>query len=129
MNLADNIALPVWATTDEGRELVARIIAERPASFTRRGQWIEGGGVEVYRGATAGKLRQLHNAWLDREQAALDAQYEVTRFWDQEASDELHRTEDGNKLIARVLRETANVIPYDRMSLKERPDGSASVAA
>lgn len=129
MSRADNIALPVWALNTEGHALVEQVIAERPDYFIRRGAWVEGGGEHVFKGSTAGRLRAMHDDWLTREFAALDAQYHVTSFWDQEASNALHRIEDGNQLVERVLRETAQDVPFTRMSIKERDDGSAQVAA
>jgi hypothetical protein len=128
MSRVDSIALPVWALNQEGHALVERIITERPDHYVTRGQWVEGGGVTVFRGATAGKLRQMHNRWLDREQAELDARYNETRVWDQEASDALHRTENGNQLIERVLRETQQEQLVE-VELLEPRDGRERIAA
>lgn len=131
MSRADTIALPCWALNVEGHRLVEQIIAERPASFLRPYDGSRINGETVFKGHTAGLLRQMHDAWMTREFAALDAQYAVTGHWDNAASDAIHRTEDGNALIGRVLRETerAVVVPFVRMSIKERADGSAQVAA
>jgi hypothetical protein len=133
VSLADNIALPAWALNQHGHALVEQIIRERPEPSITRGVWIEGGGVTIYRATSSAdpvaQLRRLYKDWLDREISALDAKYHATREWDQEASNQVFRTEDTDKLITRVLRETENVVPYTRMSIKERPDGSAQVAA
>lgn len=128
MSRADSIALPVWALNQQGHALVEQIIAERPEPFIRSGTWIEGGGVAIYRGATAGKLRQMHDRWLEREHATLKTQYDVSGFWDQAASDTLHRTEDGNQLIERVLRETEQEQLVEVEHLEPR-DGAHRIAA
>lgn len=129
MSRVDSIALPVWALNQEGHALIEQIIAERPDCFLRCYDGSRINGETVYKGRTAGLLRQMHSAWLDREHAELDAQYAAMRVWDQEASNALHRTEDGNQLIERVLRETEHVVPFTRMSIKELPDGRCQVAA
>jgi hypothetical protein len=110
MSAADNIALPVWALNQEGHALVERVIAERPDYFIRSGAWIEGGGVKVYKGKTAGQLRAMFNRWWD-------ANFETERL-----------PEDGNQLIERVLRETAQVALLD-MTVQSLGGGTYRVAA
>jgi hypothetical protein len=83
-----NAALPAWADNAQGRALIEQIIAERPDHFIRSGTWIEGGGVKVYEGRTAGQLRQLFAAW-----------------WEQNYEGATDAPENGNQLIERVLRE------------------------
>ena len=127
-SLADSIALPVWCLHSFGHALVEQVIADRPEPSITPGRWSEGGGATVYRATSqdspVAKLRRLYREWFERELAELDA-----REWDQDAATALHRVEDHNGLIARVLRETAGVVPFVRFSIKERADGSASVAA
>jgi hypothetical protein len=98
--------LPLWADNPQGRALVARIIAERPDFFIRSGTWIEGGGVKVYRGKTAGELRQLFAAW-----------------WDANFEGAISVPETGNELIDRLLNERADLEP------RELPNGGFMVAA
>jgi hypothetical protein len=98
--------LPVWADNPQGRALVARIIAERPDYFIRSGTWIEGGGIKVYKGKTAGQLRQLFAAW-----------------WDANFEGATSVPETGNELIERLLNERADLEP------KEIGDGLFQVAA
>jgi hypothetical protein len=130
VSLADNIALPVWALNQYGHELVEQIIRERPEP------WIvdsSGFKMEVYRATSSAdpvaKLRRLYKDWLEREFALLDARGKASGVWDEEASRAIFGTEDNNALIRRVLSETKNVVPYARMAIKERADGSAQVAA
>lgn len=66
-------ALPAWADTPEGRDLVAAIEHERPSYRTTRGTWIEGGGNVRYQGRTAARLRKLYDAAFDVQMDAYSA--------------------------------------------------------
>lgn len=77
-------ALPAWCNSTKGRLLVSLILAEQPDYFVRSGQWIEGGGVKVYRGKSAGKLRRMHR----------DAKEKALRLDDM----------DGGKRFAAIVR-------------------------
>lgn len=103
--------LPEWADNAGGRALVSAIIEERPGYRDRhRLPSIYGGHIEPmpprYIGKTAARLRKLHDRWLDRQLAALDAQFAVSGHWDADASHALFAAETGDQLIERVLRET-----------------------
>lgn len=97
------IALPAWAQSAEARALLKQVVAEQPEHRITRGSWVEGGGHARYRGEAAAKLRHIYDNWLDRENAALEAQYAVTGKWDQDAANEVFRTEDADTLIARLM--------------------------
>lgn len=129
----DHIACPSWALNAGAQAALEQIIADRPEPTITRGAWIEGGGVTVYRATSSAspvaQLRRLYRDWLDHELAKIDAAYHATRFYDQEASNAVFRVEDADGLIGRVLRETKNVVPYVRMSMKTLPDGGSQVAA
>ena len=117
--------LPVWADNDNGRSLIDRIIVERPHWHLRAYEGSRINGEHVFEGKAAGQLRYMHHKWLEREFASLDAQYAVCGLWDQRASDALFRTEDANKLVERVLRETERA----ELEPKELPNGGFMVAA
>ncbi len=102
--------LPIWAQSDEARSLIKQLIAEHPDYFIRSGAWIEGGGVRIYKGKLAGQLRQMHSLWLEREDEALKAQYEVTGHWNDAAAKAVFGAEDANALIERILAEPAEQI-------------------
>lgn len=99
------MTLPPYATTAEGRALIAQVIAERPDYRITSGAWIEGGGHRRYYGHTAKAIRRLYKAWFEREDAELVARFADTGVWDQPAANEVYRCEDGDELIERVLRE------------------------
>lgn len=63
--VAEPLHLPSWADNEPGRELIARIKAERPAkrSFDNG---ISAWGGEEYAGRTANLLRKLYAAEFDR---------------------------------------------------------------
>jgi hypothetical protein len=130
MSAADDIALPRWALNEGARTLLEQVIAERPDWFLRCYDGSRINGETVFKGKAAGRLRRMHSDWLDRELAALDAQYHVTGIWDDEVSKALFHTEDGNRLIDRVLRETEEraVVPFTRMSIDLTEDGGRIAA-
>lgn len=70
------LPLPSWADCDEGRELLAAIVIERPAKRNFDNGCSKWGGWE-YAGRTANKLRDLYRRHLadicDRERAAYEA--------------------------------------------------------
>lgn len=76
-------ALPAWADTPEGRELVAAILRERPDFRITRGRWIEGGGARRYIGKTASALRRLHDETADRLFAEAEAAFKDGVPWEQ----------------------------------------------
>lgn len=103
-HIAMNTQLPIWASTSEARALLASIVADPPEIRVSRSDW---GSVEVYRtwkrpDVTA--LKRLYEEWLDREFAALDAQWEVTGFWPEHDDNPL-AAERPDDLIRRLLRE------------------------
>lgn len=61
-----SVALPSWANSSEGRELVAAIVTEQPSYYITHGGWLEGGGQRRYQGPTAGKLRRLYKRETER---------------------------------------------------------------
>jgi hypothetical protein len=99
------VNLPPYANTPIGRELIAAIIRERPEYRITRGAWIEGGGTRSYAGKLAGRLRQLHKEWVEREYDALNRRFAVTHRWDADEAARILGTENGNQLIERVLTE------------------------
>jgi hypothetical protein len=130
MSLVDNISLPCWALNSFAHSLIEQIIAERPEPSIGDAMGFK---VATFRATSSAspvaKLRRLYRDWLDRELAALDAAFHATGVWDQDASRAIYDVEDNDALITRALAETRNVVRYTRMSIKERGDGSASVAA
>jgi hypothetical protein len=126
MSRADDIALPRWALNQEGAFPRRANHRRAPGSFLRCYDGSRINGETVFKGKAAGRLRRMHSDWLDRELAALDAQYHVTGIWDDEVSKALFHTEDGNQLVERVLRETAERADLDP---KEIGEGRFQVAA
>jgi hypothetical protein len=120
-------SLPAWARSDDALLLLAHIIDAPPATFIR--------SADDWQGATErftakgckplAELRRMHREWEEREFAALDAQFHVTGHWDQDASNAIHRAEDADALVRRLLTEPerADLTP------KELPNGGYMVAA
>jgi len=97
-------ALPRWADTPLGRELLAAIRREQPESRIIRDDW---GTRDCPRftGKLVSRLRKMREEWVDREMALLDQQYHATHRWDEEASRAVLGTEEADGLIRRVLAE------------------------
>lgn len=56
-----------WSRTLEARKLIDQLLAEQPEFFVRRGGWIEGGGIRIYKGKTASALRRLYEREYERQ--------------------------------------------------------------
>jgi hypothetical protein len=51
------------------------------------------------------RLRRIYRDWFERQLHALDAQFAVVGVWDEDAAKALHRTEDAEGLVRRLLSE------------------------
>jgi hypothetical protein len=103
--------LPRWADTPLGRELLAAIRRDPPATYVRSNRLpsVYGGypGIpeERFTGKLVSRLRKMREEWVDREMALLDQQYHATHRWDEEASRAVLGSESADDLIRRVLVE------------------------
>jgi len=97
-------ALPRWADTPLGHELLAAIRRDPPESRIVRDAW---GTRDCPRftGKLVSRLRKMREEWVDREMALLDRQYHATHRWDEEASRTVLGSESADDLIRRVLVE------------------------
>jgi hypothetical protein len=101
--------LPTWARTPAARPLLDAIIANPPESYSRKAN-IFGPADEKFSATTdSGKLfyrlRRIYRDWFELRLHALDAQFSVVGVWDEEAAKALHRTEDAEALVRRLLSE------------------------
>ena len=126
----DQIPMPQWALNEGARTAIEQIIADRPEPSIGDAMGFK---VAHYRATSSAspvaQLRRLYRDWLDRECREVEAIFKATGVWDQEASNAVFRVEDADKLIGRVLRETAPRDPLEisierdlrfTMEMKER---------
>jgi hypothetical protein len=95
--------LPTWANNREALPLLASIVARPPETRIVRDDWGSHTIYRTWKRPDVAALKRLHQAWLDRELAALDAQYEVTGKWSEEASRAVLGVETPDQLIKRLL--------------------------
>jgi hypothetical protein len=101
--------LPTWASTSAARALLDAIMANPPESYSRRAS-IMGPADEKFsasgdNGKLFYRLRRIYRDWFERQLHALDAQFAVVGVWDEEVAKDLHRTEDAEALVRRLLSE------------------------
>jgi hypothetical protein len=101
--------LPTWARTPAARPLLDPIIANPPESYSRKAN-IFGPADEKFsakgdNGKLFYRLRRIYRDWFERQLHALDAQFAVVGVWDEDAAKDLHRTEDAEALVRRLLSE------------------------
>jgi hypothetical protein len=97
-------ALPEWCNNPIGRELVSAIISDPPEGRLIRDDW----GTRDHRsfaGKIAGRLRQLHTEWRQREFSKCDREFAITGVWNQRRANEVCGAPDSNQLIERLLAE------------------------
>lgn len=100
-------ALPSWANTPLGRELVAAILADPPEGRLIRDDW----GARDHRsfaGKVAGRLRRLHKEWVERKYSHLNREFAISHVWNAAEAERILRMEDANALIERVLAEAVD---------------------
>lgn len=107
-------ALPIWADNKLARALLTEILANPPETYVRSA-WGCAPADERFSARTPSgklvcKLRRMHREWFEREQAALDTQYHVRGVWNQDASNAIHRTEDADALVRRLLQAGAEAV-------------------
>jgi hypothetical protein len=119
-------SLPAWCANNAGRKLIYSILASPPETRIVRDDWGSHTIYRTWKRPDVAALKRLHSDWLDRELAALDAQYEVTGKWCEEASRAVLGVETPDQLIKRLL--SGNV---DRADLEPKSigDGRFQVAA
>jgi hypothetical protein len=100
--------LPAWANNDEGRRILARIVAARPAKHIIDNGCSAFGG-EEYRGRAVNDLRQLFDVfYLDRIDWAHRAGFDTLEYHKRRAAVLAYAKDHGpDALIERVLKAAA----------------------
>jgi hypothetical protein len=120
--------LPAWADNVKALPLLAGIIVKPPEARLIRDDWgtPDTPWYRTSRRPDVAALKRMHTDWLDRELAALDAQFAMTGKWCADASRSVLGAETPDQLIHRLLTQHA-----ERADLEpnELPDGRFQVAA